>query len=173
MKKFNYCVIAMSVSACNLLFTACTKDEDFGETDYYKDWTPEEFNTFASRSISIFGEEENKPQTTIIGHDSYDSSVDFRVDDSSGINVTVRASVCFEFDIIKITIDENKKEYDYDVIIKVIDKTPKEVSISLQNLSIDNINNKANIEFKYTLEYSVHGINKSSNAYGYFNVNLF
>lgn len=56
MKKKNFLFAGIAILACSVFVSSCSKDEDYAGVDYYEDWTPEQFETFASKSVSIRGE---------------------------------------------------------------------------------------------------------------------
>lgn len=154
MKEKNFLFAGIAILACSVFVSSCSKDEDYAGVDYYEDWTPEQFETFASKSVSIQGEDnDNKPEQIIIDTEIFDGYIDFEKFNKEGVSTNVYKYLSFSINLTRTTIDEKNGLYSYEANVDVREKSDSEVSISVESVSYDKPYNIVHVSLKYTYSY--------------------
>lgn len=171
MKKKNFLFAGIAILACSVFVSSCSKDEDYAGVDYYEDWTPEQFETFASKSVSIQGEDNNdKPTSITLATERYETNVYFTIDTEDedtlghGNPSMVNKFVDYTVSVIELYRGEAYSNT-YDVYVDVSRNTSENVSISAELASINVEKKVASVNVTYTYNYQWYGHSKTAKEY--------
>lgn len=150
MKKKNFLFAGIAILACSVFVSSCSKDEDYAGVDYYEDWTPEQFETFASKSVSVRGEDNNKPNVIFVDSKFVDKYVTFRLD--YGSQTQASSKVTFNLNLNKVLTDINSDDYIYTASISAV-STSSGVSISVDKVTYDESLKNVTVKVEYQYSY--------------------
>lgn len=175
MKRKNFLFAGIAILACSVFVSSCSKDEDYDGVDYYEDWTPEQFETFASKSVSVGGENDNtKPSSSVLGLERREDIVYFNIEQDGsypgGKLEQIRCFVNYTVSVIETIVFDDIKSYS--IGIDVSDNSDSNVSISAETFSINKDIHKATVNIEYAYSYTYNGIPMVARAQGTVEVDL-
>ena len=173
MKKKNFLFAGIAILACSVFVSSCSKDEDYAGVDYYEDWTPEQFETFASKSVSIQGEDNgNNQETVTIDTELFEGYIHFNAFNIWGQACVATEFLAFNLNLSRTTIDEKNALYSYEAYVDVLGKSSPSVSISVESVSLDTPHKKVHVTLKYTYSYIKNDNLCSSDENGLFDMDI-
>ena len=171
MKKKNFLFAGIAILACSVFVSSCSKDEDYAGVDYYEDWTPEQFETFASKSVSMQGEDNNdKPTSVTLATERYETNVLFVIETEDedfighGNPINVNKFVDYTISVIEISLGEAYGET-YDVFLDVSHNTSDGVSITAKLERVNVEEKVALVKVSYSYSYQWYEFTRTSDEY--------